>query len=84
MPLTEMSTRNLPGGKARPARKAYLAAMCESITYRMWDPRRLTTLLAFMAFYRDSFTFTVVKIIVLCQIFKGFINSYYKLALLKS
>jgi hypothetical protein len=30
--LTEMSTRNLPGGKGRPARKADdLTAMCESI-----------------------------------------------------
>jgi hypothetical protein len=29
-PLTEMSTRNLPGGKKRPACKAYnLAAICE-------------------------------------------------------
>jgi hypothetical protein len=32
-PLTEMSIRNLPGGKGRPARKA-----------DMWEPRRLTTL----------------------------------------
>jgi hypothetical protein len=31
-PLTEMSTRNLPGGKERPARKAdNLAAICEPI-----------------------------------------------------
>jgi hypothetical protein len=31
-PLTEMSTRNLPGGKGRPARKAdNLAAICEEI-----------------------------------------------------
>jgi hypothetical protein len=30
--LTEMSTRNLPGAKGRPARKAdNLAAICESI-----------------------------------------------------
>jgi hypothetical protein len=30
-PLTEMNTRNLPGGKKRPARKAdNLAAICES------------------------------------------------------
>jgi hypothetical protein len=29
-PLTEMSTRNLPGGKERPARKAdKLTAVCE-------------------------------------------------------
>jgi hypothetical protein len=31
-PLTEMSTRNLPGGKGRPARKADdLTAICEPI-----------------------------------------------------
>jgi hypothetical protein len=31
-PLTEMSTRNLPGGKGRPARKAdNLIAICELI-----------------------------------------------------
>jgi hypothetical protein len=31
-PLTEMSTRNIPGGKVRPARKAdNLTAICESI-----------------------------------------------------
>jgi hypothetical protein len=31
-PLTEMSTRNIPGGKERPARKAEnLTAICEPI-----------------------------------------------------
>jgi hypothetical protein len=31
-PLTKMSTRNLPGGKKRPARRAdNLAAICEPI-----------------------------------------------------
>jgi hypothetical protein len=31
-PLTEMNTRNLPGGKGRPARKAdNLTAICEPI-----------------------------------------------------
>jgi hypothetical protein len=30
-PLTQMSTRNLPGGKGRPARKADLTAICEPI-----------------------------------------------------
>jgi hypothetical protein len=29
--LTEMSTRNLPGGKGQPARKADLTAICEPI-----------------------------------------------------
>jgi hypothetical protein len=31
-PVTEMSTRNLPGGKGQPARKAYnLTTICEPI-----------------------------------------------------
>jgi hypothetical protein len=30
-PLTEMSTRNLPGGKGRPALEADLTAICEPI-----------------------------------------------------
>jgi hypothetical protein len=55
-PLTEMSTRNLPGGKRRPARGAdNLTAICERIVYKMWEPRRLTALWAFIACYRDSF-----------------------------
>jgi hypothetical protein len=57
-PVTEMSTRNLPGGKGRPARGAdSLTAICEPIVYKMWEPRRLTTLWVFTACYRDSFTF---------------------------
>jgi hypothetical protein len=57
-PLTEMSTRDLPGGRGRPARKAdNLTAVCELIVYKMWERRRLTTLWAFTACYRDSFTF---------------------------
>jgi hypothetical protein len=46
--LTDMSTRNLPGGKGRPARKGdNLTANCE--------PQRLTTLLASTAGYGDNF-----------------------------
>jgi hypothetical protein len=30
-PLTEMTTRNLPGGKGRPARKADVTAICDPI-----------------------------------------------------
>jgi hypothetical protein len=45
-PLSEMSTRNLPGDKGRPERKAdNLTAIRETIVYKMWEPRRLTTLL---------------------------------------
>jgi hypothetical protein len=50
--LAEMSSRNLPGGKGRPARKAHkLNAICEPILSIMWAP------LASTACYRDSFTF---------------------------
>jgi hypothetical protein len=44
-PLTEMSTRNLPGDKGLPVRKAdNLTAICEPAVWKMWEPRRLTTL----------------------------------------
>jgi hypothetical protein len=57
-PLTEMNTRNLPGGKGRPAREAdNLTSICETTVQKMWEPQRLTTLWAFMACYMDSFTF---------------------------
>jgi hypothetical protein len=59
-PLTEMSTRNLTGGKGRPAgaqgRQAYRHLWADCMK-KMWEPRRLTTLWAFTACYRDSFTF---------------------------
>jgi hypothetical protein len=59
--LTEMSTRNLPGGKVRPASKAdNLITICGLIAQKMWEPRRLTTLWASMACYRDSFTFLYI------------------------
>jgi hypothetical protein len=45
-PLTEMSTRNLPGGKWLQARKADLTAI--------YEPQRLTTLRTFTACYRDN------------------------------
>jgi hypothetical protein len=50
--LTEMSTRNLPGGKGRPARKPdNLIAISKPI---VWEPRRLTTLCTSTACYRDG------------------------------
>jgi hypothetical protein len=55
-PLTEMSTRNVPGGKRPLAREAD-TVICEPNVYKMWEPRRLTTLWAFTACYRDSYTF---------------------------
>jgi hypothetical protein len=57
-PLAEMSTRNILGGKGRPAHKAdNLAAISEPIIYKMWEPRRLTNLWASTACYWDFFTF---------------------------
>jgi hypothetical protein len=45
-------------GKGRPAHKAdNLTAICEPTAYKMWEPRRLTTLWASTACYRDSFAF---------------------------
>jgi hypothetical protein len=45
-----MSTRNLPWGKRRPVRKSdNLTTISEPIVYKMWEPRRLTTLCAFTA-----------------------------------
>jgi hypothetical protein len=58
-PLTKMSTRTLSGVKERPARKAdNFTAICEPTVYKMWQPRRLTTLWASTACYWDSFTIT--------------------------
>jgi hypothetical protein len=38
-----MSTRNVPGGKGRPAHKAdNITAICQPIVYKMQEPRRLT------------------------------------------
>jgi hypothetical protein len=36
-PLTEMTTRNLPGWPARKADK--LTAICEPTVWKMWEPR---------------------------------------------
>jgi hypothetical protein len=56
-PLTEMSTKNIPGGEGRPALKAdNLTAICEPIVYKMWEPQHLTALWVSTARYRDTFT----------------------------
>jgi hypothetical protein len=50
-PLTEMSTRNLPGGKKRPAIRAdNLAAIYEPNVWKLWEPEPLRSLKAFMAY----------------------------------
>jgi hypothetical protein len=59
-PLTEMSTRNLPGSKGRSAPRAdNVTAISEPIVWKMWELQRLTTLWASTACYRDSCTFTL-------------------------
>jgi hypothetical protein len=68
--LTEMSTRNLPGGKGQPAHKAdNFTAICEPIVSKMWEPRNLTNIWAFTASYRESFFllsyFSAVSILLL-------------------
>jgi hypothetical protein len=58
-PLTEMSTRNLPGDKGLPARRAdNHTAICYPIVWKMWLLRCLTTLWASMARYTGSFSLT--------------------------
>jgi hypothetical protein len=57
-PLTEMSIRNFPGSKGRQKHKAdNLTVICQPIILKMWELRRLTTLWASTACYRDSFTY---------------------------
>jgi hypothetical protein len=42
-PLSEMSTRNIPGGKGLRARKGdNLTTICEPIVYKMWEPQYLS------------------------------------------
>jgi hypothetical protein len=45
-----------------------LTAICEQIIQVMWEPRRLTTLWAFTACYRDSFTFLLVELLRLLKV----------------
>jgi hypothetical protein len=51
---TEMSTRNLPGG--RRVRLTTLPSSMIRLSREMWEPRRLTALWAFTVCYRDNFT----------------------------
>jgi hypothetical protein len=61
-PLTEISTRNFPGGKGRLASKADdFTAICElSRKYENLDVSQ-PYVWAFTACYRDSFTFLACK-----------------------
>jgi hypothetical protein len=60
-PLTEMITRNIPGGEGRPARKANnLTAICEPIVYKLCEPQHFTALWVSTARYRDTLTIFIV------------------------
>jgi hypothetical protein len=54
-PLTEMSTRTLPGGKKRPAPKADTHLWAECV--KMWEPQPLTTLRASTACRGTAFPY---------------------------
>jgi hypothetical protein len=63
-PLIEMSTKNIPMGEARPARKADIfAAICEPTVQKMWDPRCLTTLWACYITCRWNYSSVVFPIV---------------------
>jgi hypothetical protein len=65
-PLTEISTRNLPRGKRRPARKDdNFTAIYAQIVSEMWEPRRLTFIWASTASYEDGFSFYKIHIYLL-------------------
>jgi hypothetical protein len=70
-PLTEMSTRNIPGGKKRLALRAdNLAAICEPIVEKMWEPQPLATLRASTACRGITLPFhirNVVRKIIACS-----------------
>jgi hypothetical protein len=70
-PLTEMSTRNLPGGKGRPAAKAdKLIAICKPIIQKVWEPRRPVTdyILRGVTFQKKEFfkKISIVTSLLLC------------------
>jgi hypothetical protein len=62
-PLTEMSARNLPGGKERSQRKAdNLTSSVSPLSRKIWEPRRLTTPWASTGCYRDRFYYYLYKL----------------------
>jgi hypothetical protein len=57
--LIEMSTKNFPGDKGRPAPKANNITAVSRLSSKCGEPRRLATLLSSTACYRESFTSVV-------------------------
>jgi hypothetical protein len=78
--LTEISTRNLPGAKGQPACKAENpTAICVPIVYETWELRRLATLWASTACYRDI-TFYLYKWSVLYQLPQSLGCNFFSMA----
>jgi hypothetical protein len=69
-PPTKMNTRNLPGGKKRPARRAdNLAAFYEPNVWKMWEPQHLATL-------RDTAACTEIALsLPICQYVKSLLQN---------
>ena len=55
-PLTEISTKNIPGGKRRPAHRADNLDTCADC-FEIWEPQPPRTLRACPGLCRDYFTF---------------------------
>jgi hypothetical protein len=60
-PLTVMSTRNLPGSKKRPARKADNLAAIYEPNVKMWEPQPLANLRASTACTGITFTLLLTQ-----------------------
>jgi hypothetical protein len=66
-PLTEMSTRSLPGVKGcQLMRLATSQPSVSRLSRKMWEPWRLTTLWVSTTCYRDSFLFIFYSILGAC------------------
>jgi hypothetical protein len=59
-----MGLHGLLQGKVR---KADLTTICEPIVYKMWEPRRLITLWASMACYRDRLVRKADNLTTICE-----------------
>jgi hypothetical protein len=67
-PLTEISTRDLSGGKGfRHLRLTTSPHFCDTIVWKMWGPRRLTTLRASTPCHRDSLARKADKFTAICE-----------------